>query len=60
MDLGSHAARNAVIATEDIIHVLLFLKFSESDYWSLYPAVAEKSYKLCCYSWMTESKSNDQ
>lgn len=60
VDLGSHAAWNAVIATEDIIHILLFPKLGESDYWSLYPAVAEKSYRSCRYSWMTENKSNDQ
>lgn len=59
MDLGLHAAWDTVIASEDIIHVLLFLKLGESDYWSLYPGVAEKSYRSCHYSWMTESKSND-
>lgn len=58
VDLGSHAAWNAVIATEDTIHILLFLKLGESVYWSLYPAVAEKSYRSCCYSCTTENKSN--
>lgn len=57
--LGSHAAWNAVIATEDIIHILLFLKLGESDCWSLYPAEAEKNYRSCHYNWMTENKSND-
>lgn len=60
VDLESQTAWNAVIATEDIIHILLFLKLGESDYWSSYRAVVQKSYRSCHYSWMTEDKSNDQ
>lgn len=58
--LGLHTAWNAVIATEDIIPILLLLKLGESDYWSLHPAVAEKSCRSRHYSWMTENNSNDQ
>lgn len=40
MNPGSHPDCDAVIATEDTISILVFLQLGESDYRSLYPAVA--------------------